>query len=143
MYNGCMNIIESLTNILPLILSGISFLLIGTLWYSPMFFGPAWQKEVGSKKPKKGETSKMTIPMIGSFVLALVMANVLGYLIKIMGLTEVLDSMMLAFVLWLGFIATTSGINILYQGKNTKLFLIDTGFQLVIMLSFALILTVL
>lgn len=143
MYNVTMNIIESLNNMLPIILSGIGFMLIGTLWYSPMLFGTAWQKEVGLKNPKKGETNKMIMPMIGSFVLALVMANVLGYLIKIMGLTEILDSMMLAFILWLGFVATTNGINILYQGKNPKLFFIDSGFQLVIMICFAFILTVL
>ena len=130
-------------SILPLLLSGISFVLIGILWYSPAIFGETWKKELGLKKDKSGEVPGARITMLGSFVLALVMANILNYFINIMGLTEILDSLMLAFVLWIGFVATTLGISILYQRKSVILFLIDSGFQLVVMLAFALILIVL
>lgn len=138
-----MNIMLLFQNILPLFLSGVSFMLLGILWYSPAIFGNIWQKELGMKKSKDGKMDKMRISMAGSFVLALVMANILNYIINILGLTEILDAMMLAFILWIGFVATTMGINFLYQGKSIALFLIDAGFQLLVLMSFAVILLVL
>jgi len=142
-YTLLMNTTLFFQNIFPLLMSGVSFILIGILWYSPAIFGDIWQKELGLKKDKNGRIPGMNLAVAGSFVLSLVMANILNYFITIMGLTEVLDALMLAFVLWIGFVATTTGINVLYQRKSVALFLVDAGFQLVIMLAFALILVVL
>src|SRR3989338_8277783 len=91
---------------LAILLAGIVTMVIGFLWYGPLFSKP-WMKEMGVKDIKKGQ-SGMGKTYAVSFVLSLLTAYILthvmtfsesfyGYPLMTTGLTSALS-------MWLGFV---------------------------------------
>jgi hypothetical protein len=127
-------------NFLAVIVSGIASWAVGSLWYSPILFGKSWQKEVGlSDEDIKG--ANMVLIFGTSLLLMLVMA---------LGLAPIITShgdditwyhgMFHGLLIGLMFIATSIGINYLYQRKSLKLFFIDAVYQVLIVVIAGLIL---
>lgn len=61
-----------------------------------------------------------------------------GIASMVVGMTAYL---MTSFWSWLGFVAPVQFTEVLFSGKSTKLFLINTGYQLASLLAMAIILT--
>jgi hypothetical protein len=98
---------------------------VGSLWYSPLLFGKAWQKELGiSDEAIQGANMPLIFTL--AFLLNLVMAAVLDVLIgRDAGLVK---GVVTALIMSLAFIATALGINYLFSRKSLKLYLIDAGY---------------
>ena len=119
-------------------LSGINFLAVivatvasyglGAVWYGPVF-GKTWQKEVGLKEDDiKGANMGRILGM--TLVLTFIMA--LG--IALFGdLKDWMSGLQSGLLLGVFFAAASMGINYLYQQKSLKLWLIDTGYQVIFM----------
>jgi hypothetical protein len=110
-----------------LVAAAASFAL-GGLWYSPALFGKAWQREAGltDEQLKNGNMARI----FGlSFVLALLaawnFANFLGPRPSVVFGTAVGAS---AGLLW---VASSFGINYLFERKSFKLFAINGGYHTV------------
>jgi hypothetical protein len=113
-------------NWIAVVVAAFGSFLLGGLWYSPVMFGKAWQRETGltDEQLKKGNMARI----FGlSFLLALLaawnFANFLGPRPSIAFGAGVGFS---AGLLW---VASSFGINYLFERKSLKLFLINGGYH--------------
>ena len=127
-------------NYLAVLVGGLAAWAVGSLWYSPVLFGKIWQKELGftDEYIKQGN-----MPLIfgSSFLLMLIM---------VFGLVPMIDAhgddmvwhhgMFHGLMAALFFVVTSMGINYLYQRKSLKLFFIDAGYQVLILVIGGLVL---
>src|SRR5258708_33486249 len=77
-----------------------------------------------------------------SFVASLVSAFVLAKIIDVTTVNTALYGMKIAFAVWLGFVTTVQLTGALFSQQPTKLYLINTGYQLVCFLAMGAILAV-
>ncbi|MER8505866.1 DUF1761 domain-containing protein [Mesorhizobium sp. M0199] len=120
--------------------SAINWLAVIVAAVVAWLFGAAWY--IGLSKPwlkaaKLDPTmSKSMLPFVVSFVAELVMALVMSLIIGAVtgGEPSLLAGVIFAFVLWLGFVATTLSVNHRYEGFGWDLTLIDVGHWLGVML---------
>jgi hypothetical protein len=126
-------------NYLPVLVSSIVFMIVGTLWYGPLF-GKPWMKLVGmSQKSMSGAKGSMIRSMALVFVAALVTSYVLAVLLKSLLITTPSAALTLAFFVWLGFVATTMSHRIFFERSSVALYLINAFQSLVALLLGSLI----
>lgn len=124
-------------NYLAVLIAAIVFMIIGSLWYSPLLFGKLWMKLSGlskkdiDKAKKKGMGKIYLAAFIGSIITALV----LEYLIDILGYNDFITGAFSGLIIWI-FIAVVMLNGVLWEGKSVALYLINILYQFV-----ALILT--
>ncbi|MBI3620534.1 DUF1761 domain-containing protein [Candidatus Roizmanbacteria bacterium] len=128
-------------NWVAVIVCVVVFMILGMIWYSPQFFGRQWASLSGKKM---SDMQKGSIGMMYglTFLLGLVMAGMLANVIRYAQVTSPLGGVKTGLWMWIGFIAPTMGINAIYQGKPKQLFLIDSGYFLVALVLWGIILTV-
>jgi len=128
-------------NWLAIVTSSFVCLVVGYLWYGPLF-GKQWTEGMkvygNGKTPKKEEMFKM---MGGSFLLTLVMATVIALMFKAWSISDTAAGLEQIFMMWLGFTATALGMNQIYGRKSGLLFAIDTGYQLTMAAIITIVLT--
>ncbi len=118
---------------LSIFLGGLGAWMLGALWYSPILFSKAWQTESGlSDEQVKGN---MALTFGLSFVCMVVMSYGLSFVIGAHPENEM--NMMHGFfhgcMSGIFFAAMAIGINFLYQRKSLKLYLIDAGYQVLML----------
>ena len=112
-------------SILAVIVAAISAFVLGGLWYSPMLFAKAWQKEAGLsdaqlKSANKPRTFGLTL------LLALVSAFVFGlFLGPHPAMALALGAGFSAGLCW---VAASIGSSYLFEQKSLKHFLINGGY---------------
>ena len=131
-------------NFLAVFVAAIASMVLGFLWYSPMLFARPWMRLMGidpDDKVKLAEMQKGAGKLYGiSFVASLVSAIVLAKIIAISTVITIPYGMKVGFAVWLGFVATVQLTGALFAKQPTKLFLINTGYQLVCYLAMGAIL---
>ncbi len=110
------------------LLAALSYMVIGALWYSPLLFGKVWLKET---KISQKEMNGYGRAIVGSFICGFIMSYLMGYFIAATHSTTVFYGAQIGFFIWLGFIATTRALGVLYSGHSWRLFFIDAGYLLV------------
>lgn len=134
-------------NYIAVLVCGVIAMVLGSLWYGPLF-GKPWMKELGMSKGqmnqamKKGMAKNYVIMFISSLLLAYVLAHVLGFASNDMGGTSVSNGLQGGFWMWLGFVATTMLGKVLWEGKSLKLYAIDSGYYLALILLMGVTLSV-
>jgi hypothetical protein len=104
---------------------------IGALWYSPRFFGKAWAHahhfDMSKMKP---------LPMhyIGAFIVGIVLVVCIAAIHIMLGIASMETALVLGFLMWLGFVATSHFSGVVWAKKPLTVFMIDTGYFLVITL---------
>lgn len=128
-------------NYLAVLAAGVSNMILGALWYGPLF-GKMWMRLMGLSDQRLNElkTRGMGKLYASAFIMALVMAFVLAHFAFVWEAISVHDALQLAFWTWLGFIVTTMINPVLWEGKSWKLYFINIGYQLVALKVMALIL---
>lgn len=122
-------------NYLAVLVSGIIAMVLGYLWYSPMLLGNQWMKLVGLTKEKIEEQKSQMPKTYGiMFIASLVMAYVLSHFIYFAGGVTASAGVVGGFWAWLGFVATTMLSGSLFSNKPFKLFAIESGYYLVVLL---------
>ena len=128
-------------NYLAVLVCALVPMLIGAMWYGPVF-GKAWMSAVGKTEEelKKDFNPAKTygLTVVTNFVVAYVLARIMGYA----GASTIVDGLMIALLCWLGFTAGTFYINNLFEGKATKLLMINVFYHLVVVLVYSIILSV-
>jgi hypothetical protein len=127
-------------NYLAVITAAIAAFALGALWYSPILFAKAWQKELGFTEADL-QKGNMAITMGGSFVLMTLMSFGLALLLNTHpeGFDWV-NGVYAGLFVGVFFVTASMGINMLYQNKTWRLFLIDAGYQIVFLSLMGLIL---
>jgi len=133
-------------NWLAILVAGISTMVVGFLWYSPLLFAKAWMREMGydpNDKARMEEMKKSAGPAYGgSFLASLLSAFTLALILHGLRAEDLHTGLMLGFHVWLGFVATVQFTGALFAKQSMKLFAINTGYQLACYLVMAVILTV-
>lgn len=126
-------------NYLAIIICGIVSLLIGSIWYGPLF-SKLWMKQHNftEEELKKDFNPAKTFGLatLGQIVMALVLA----YLLSLTNAQTITDAFRISISCWLGFTAATMFVNGLFSKTKLTLFFIDSGYQLVNSVIFGLIL---
>lgn len=118
---------------------------VGFLWYGPLF-GKQWMRLTGIDKLSKKESDQMKekgkksmgIAAITSLIMAYVLAHFIDYVQAI----TIMDGIVLAFWLWIGFFVTTQLGMVLWENKPFKLYILNTLHYLVTLSVMASILAV-
>jgi len=133
-------------NLWSVLVAAIATMVVGFLWYSPMLFARPWMIAMGydpDDKPKLQEMQKNAGKSYAiSFVASLVSAFILAKIIHIATVDTALYGMKVGFAVWLGFVTTVQLTAKLFGNQPTKLYLINTGYQLVCYLAMGAIIAV-
>ncbi len=129
-------------NYWAVLVATIASMVIGSLWYGPVF-GKAWMKlmKFSPKDIKKMRLSPAQAMSMG-FVATLVMSFVLAHFVDYVGATTIGTAAQLAFWLWLGFSAPLLLGSFLWENKPFKLWVLNAAHRLVEMIVMAAILAV-
>lgn len=119
-------------NYLAVLACGISAMILGSLWYGPVF-GKLWMSLSGltMKDMESAKKSGMAWRYLLMFVSSLVMAYVLAHFLYYTDATTIQTGLMTAFWLWLGFIATISLGGVLWENKSFKLYLLNNAYNVI------------
>jgi hypothetical protein len=126
-------------NYLAVLVCVVIAIILGTLWYGPLF-GNAWMKILGIKKEamtdkmKKRMMMSYTLMAIGSFVMTMVLAHSVEFGMAYTKTYGIAGGLMAGFWSWLGFVAPVKMGDQLWGGKPWKLFCIEGGYYLVLLL---------
>jgi len=130
-------------NYLAVLAAGIVSIVLGFLWFGPLF-GKQWTSLMGFDKKKMEEAKKKgmgrtyAIMIIGTLVTSYVLAHFVDYL----DATNISGALQAAFWIWLGFIATVMLGSVLWEGKPWKLYFLNAAYWLVNLAVMAIILAV-
>ena len=122
-------------NYLAVLLCAVASMVIGFLWYGPLF-GKPWSKMTGMTKEKMDKAKESMPTTYGlMFVSSLVMAYVLAHFVwyAAPGSLTLFISVKTAVWAWLGFVATYAFSKFLFNAekKTWALLVIDAGYYLV------------
>jgi len=107
------------------------YMFLGAAWYSPAAFGKKWAKLSGRKmEDMNGGNQGMAIMVVAALVQAFLLAN----LVRDVGAISMSDGLLLGLVLWLGFVAATSLGDVLFGGRPWKLWQLNNGYYLIVLL---------
>lgn len=113
-------------NIWAVLTAAVSSFLLGGLWYSPLLFGKAWQREVGLSDQQLASGNMALIfglSLVLSLLAAFVFAMFLGPRPPLaLGLGA-------GFSAGLCWVSASFGINYLFERRTLKLFAINAGYH--------------
>ncbi|MGE4072415.1 MAG: DUF1761 domain-containing protein [Lysobacterales bacterium] len=113
-------------NFFAVIAAAVASFLLGGLWYSPLLFAKVWQREAGVSDAQM-QNANMGMIFGFAFVLSLVAAFVFAlFLGPRPPLALGLGAGTSAGLCW---VASSFGINYLFERKSLKLFLINGGYH--------------
>ena len=128
---------EYVTNIWALLAAVAASVIIGMVWYGPLF-GKAWMASIG-KTPEdfkdKGMAKGMVTFIVGAFVMAWIMSRVLQAFHP--DWTAV-DGLSTGFFMWLGFVVPVIAGTTVSEGRKMDYFWVAASYRLVEMLAIGL-----
>lgn len=129
---------------LALLVAAIIDMALGFFWYGPLF-GKQWmalsgitpQQITEKSKAKKSEMNKLYFmafigALVMSYVLAVMIVFAQSYLIG--AYSGVILGLKVGFLVWLGFIAPVLLGSVLWEGKPWKLYFLNIGYYLAVLL---------
>jgi hypothetical protein len=124
-----------------LVAAAIAFLL-GGAWYRPALFGRAWIEAQGLTDEQLKALRRSAPRRYGLIaVLQLLMAYAVARLLVHWHVAGgVADGILVALLVWVGFVLTTGLISALLAGRRLTAFAIDAGYQLVCLLAMGIVL---
>lgn len=126
---------------IPILLSGVLYMILGMLWYSPLLFGNVWMQLSGiTKESVDGEKPNMARTYLLSFLFSVVTVFILSYLFEQLYVTEIFEAIGLSVTVWFGFYALISAGEYLYTRQSWTLFAINAGYRLFFLIGSAIIL---
>ncbi len=113
-------------NVWAAVAAGVSSILIGGLWYSPVLFGKAWMRAAGLTEEKANSTNMVKVLSL-TFVLAFIASGVFAMFLGPKPAPAFGASA--GFAAGLCWVAGSFGINYLFEQRPPKLFLINGGYH--------------
>ena len=137
-------------NYLAVLACGISNMVLGFLWYGPLF-GKQWMALMGFSPEKiaeakagggKGMGKSYAIAFIGALLMAYVLAHSLVFASSYLHIQGISAGLQGGFWTWLGFIAPITTGSVLWDGKPWKLWILTNSYYLLTLLVMGTILAV-
>jgi hypothetical protein len=120
-------------NYIAVIIAALAGFGLGAVWY--MILAKPWMHAVGKTESElKAESPTQVVPFAIAIVALFVMAWMLAGLMGHLGQVSIRGGVITGFLVWLGFVITTMGVNHAFSGAPTKLTLIDGGYWLAVLL---------
>lgn len=126
-------------NYLAVLVCGVASMVIGFFWYGPIF-GKAWMEEVGKTEEELKENFNPGKTYTLSFIAAIITALALAYLLSLTGAQTIMDALRISITGWLGFVAAIFYLNSLFEDKTLRHVAINTGYHLVNLVVYGIIL---
>ncbi len=116
-----------------IVLAGVGGYIVGAFWY--WGFSKPWMAAQGFT-PETMKANTSAFPYVLVFVANLIIATALAGVIGHLGVGEVTlkNAVISAFFLWFGFVATTLAANYSFGRRPLKLYLIDAGHWLAVLI---------
>lgn len=111
---------------LPSLIAAIAAFGLGGLWYSPLMFGRVWQREAGLSDAQLQGANRARIFGL-SFVLCLVAA--IAFSMVITPEADMFMALHSGIGIGLFWVATSFGVNYLFELKSLKLWLVNAGYH--------------
>jgi hypothetical protein len=122
-------------NWLAVIVAAVINMAVGALWYSTRMFGREWMKLTGKKMEDIDKMRSQAGPGYGIAAIgALDQAWILAHFVQYAGATSFWHGLVTGFWLWLGFVAVTMAIGIIFEGRSWQLWKINAGYFFVVLL---------
>lgn len=113
-------------NVWAVLAAGLSSLILGGLWYSPVLFGKAWSAASGVTE-EQARSANMAMTLGTTLVLALFGAAVFAMFLG--PKPAPLFATMAGVAAGLFWVAGSFGINYLFEQRSLRLFLINGGYH--------------
>jgi hypothetical protein len=117
-------------NFMAIIVIAILHMLLGFLWYGPLFSKP-WMALQGWTQERMQQENPNPVIYVVPLIGALLSAYTLALLINATQMGTLVGGAGLGLLIGIGFIASAFASNYLFSGRPFKLFLIDVGYYLV------------
>ena len=119
-------------NLVAVLVAAVLSMVVGFVWYGKPLFASAWMKETGLKEKDiaEGPGTGYALTMLGALVEAYVLAHFIDYTDAVTWL----DGALTALWLWAGFVAYALGVNYIFAKRSFRLWTIDAGYFLVLLL---------
>lgn len=123
-------------NYLAVVVVAIINMVLGWLWYGPLF-GQMWTKMMGFSKEHidaaraKGMGGSYAIMAIGSLLMSWVLATFIGSAEAHYEIWTASYGVHIALYLWLGLIVPATISSVAFEGKSWKLWFLNVGYYLV------------
>jgi len=119
-------------NYLAVLVSGVVIFLLGGMWYSKLLFAKPWIALMGkSQEELRANAGPMPVNFLIAFLCGLVSAYVIAAFLNHHEPATIARGAKLGAVCWLGFTATSSLATAVFSQIPKKLWLINTGHNLV------------
>jgi hypothetical protein len=111
-------------------------MVVGAIWYSPAMFAKQWAKLVGRKMEEMGDGAKgYVLTTIGAFLQVIILLHFVTYVrFFYPTYSDINVGLLTAIWAWIGFVAVPQGVNMVFANTRKKLFAINTGYFLVVLL---------
>jgi hypothetical protein len=123
-------------NLLAVLVAALSSFLVGGLWYSPVLFGPTWQRAAGDVR-KPGDAHPARVFGL-SFLFAL--AAAFAYALIIPLAADATSAVLQGVAVGAGLVAASFGINYQFANRPSVMWFIDGGYHTVQFALYGLIL---
>ncbi len=121
---------------LPLIIAILLPMILGSLWYGPIF-GKIWMKMMGLTQEQIKETLNPAKSYGGSLVGSVLTAYVLSLLISYMNMGTLEGGLTVGFAAWVGFALPIGWQSVAWEDKSLGLFVLNQAYNLVLLLLMA------
>jgi len=119
-------------NWLAVVVATILSLVLARTWYMDRVFGGSWRKMTGitPKDSQKAGFRPMAITLVANIITVVVMAVILSMYADYSGDKSIVSALVIGFIAWLAFSATTLATHNAFEQKQDKLTSINNGYQL-------------
>jgi len=117
---------------LPILCAGAAYWFLGFVWYS-LLFGGIWGAEQMRHRQNVAEPGKGELigKLVATFVSNLVASAAIAYLLYRTRTADLQHALKLGAGLAIGFSITTLTVVHVWEGKSTKVWLIDASYHLI------------
>jgi len=123
--------LEMEINWLAVLATTVGYMIVGALWYGPFFQKPWMQLTGVTEELAKAGAGKAYAMM---FIVALISVIVLAMFVLTVNAETFVEGMVIGFWIWLGFQATIMMNGVIFEKKPFKLYMINVGYNLVMLL---------
>ncbi len=118
-------------NPIAVVVGVVVAMVVGFLWYSPMLFSNAWMKLVGKSRDQVGSPGPAyALTIVFAALSSYVLGAIIGWATPV---KTPLVGVLLGLAVGAGFVATSFGTTYLFEGRPAKLYLINAGYQVVVL----------
>lgn len=121
---------EVAVNYWAVLLAGVSSMLVGAIWYGPLF-GKKWQKlaKVSNEKVNQGAAQAYGLAIATALLVAFILAHMIFLAHSFFKNSFMQDAVTTSFWLWLGIAATTIIVHDAFERRPVMLTLINVGYH--------------